>query len=173
MICAEGKAGDMSSPASTSVAVASSSAGPAIFWAGLLCGVLDITAAFVTWAPKGISPARILRGIAGGLLGPRASQGGAATAALGLAIHFLIAFSAAAVFYAISRRVGFLIEQAVLSGVLYGVAVYLFMYWVVVPLSRLPRRPFSWTPTIIAVVTHIVCVGLPIALVVRRFSRTT
>ena len=160
----------MSSPASTEVAVESSSAVPAIFWAGLLCGVLDITAAFVTWAPKGISPARILRGIAGGLLGPEAFQAGAGVAALGLAIHFLIAFSAAAVFYAISRRIGFLTEQAVLSGVLYGVAVYLFMYWVVMPLSRLPRRPFSWTPTVIAVVTHIVCVGLPIALVIRRIT---
>ena len=66
-----------------------------IFWAGSLCGVLDITAAFVTWALKGIMPARILQGIAAGLLGLKSFDGGMPTAALGLAFHFLIAFTAA------------------------------------------------------------------------------
>ena len=45
---------------------------PAIVWAGFLSGVLDITAAFVTWAPKGVTPVRILQGIASGLLGVKA-----------------------------------------------------------------------------------------------------
>ena len=49
---------------------------PAIFWAGLAAGVMDITAAFVTWWPQGVTPARILKGIAGGLLGPQAYTGG-------------------------------------------------------------------------------------------------
>jgi len=75
-----------------------SSAISAIVWGGLTAGVLDITAAFVTWAPKGVSPTRILQGIAKGALGPEAYKGGLSTAALGLAFHFLIAFTAAAVF---------------------------------------------------------------------------
>jgi hypothetical protein len=70
----------------------------AICWAGLTCGVLDITAAFVTWAPKGVTPTRILQGIASGVLGPRSFSGGRETAAIGLGFHFLIAFSAATVF---------------------------------------------------------------------------
>jgi hypothetical protein len=71
---------------------------PAIFFAGLLAGVLDITAAFITWAPQGVSPERILQGIASGLLGSQAFKEGMASTMLGGAIHFLIAFSAAAVF---------------------------------------------------------------------------
>ena len=143
----------------------------AIFWAGLVCAVMDITAAFVTWWPKGISPDRILKGIASALLGPEAFSGGWPTAALGLACHFLIAYSAATVFFSASRRLQFLTAHPIISGALYGVAVYFVMYWVVVPLSRYHRRPFSWSVTVIAIITHILCVGLPISLVVRRFSR--
>jgi hypothetical protein len=65
---------------------------PAVFWAGLLCGAMDITAAFVTWAPQGVKPIIILQGIASGLLGAKSFAGGWETAALGAALHFFIAF---------------------------------------------------------------------------------
>jgi hypothetical protein len=144
---------------------------PAIFCAGLVAGVLDISAAFITWAPKGITPSRILHGIASAAIGPRSFQGGWPTAALGLAFHFLIAFTAAAVFYAASRKISFMLRQPVLAGIIYGVLVYGFMYWVVVPLSMLHRGPVTLSGTVIAVVTHMICVGLPISLIISRFSR--
>jgi hypothetical protein len=143
---------------------------PVIWRAGLACGALDISAAFITWGVKGVTPDRVLRGIASGLLGPRSFTGGVPTAALGVVCHFFIASSAATVFYAASRRFTFLTERAVVSGIVYGVAVYLVMYWIVVPLSRVHRAPFSISTTVVAIATHIVCVGLPIALVVRRYS---
>jgi hypothetical protein len=140
-----------------------------IVWGGLAAGVLDITAAFVRWG----HPIGILKSIASGLLGPRAFQGGSGTAALGLGLHFLIAFSAAAVHYAASRKLAFLIQRAVLWGFLYGVAVYMFMSWIVVPLSAFPKSkaPFSLTTMALSVLTHMFCVGLPIALAARHFSR--
>jgi len=131
---------------------------------------LDITAAFVTWAPRGIRPAQILRGIASGLLGPKSFDGGWQTALFGTVLHFGIAFSAAGVFYGASRKLLFLRRRPVLSGVLYGIAVYVFMYWVVLPLSAYHKPPFSISATIMAIVTHIVCVGLPISLIVDRYS---
>lgn len=144
----------------------------AIIAAGSLCGVLDISAAFVTWYFwRGIHPARILKGIASGALGPRALQGGSGMAALGLAFHFLIAFSAATVFYLASRKLSFLTRRAAVSGVLYGVAVYVVMYWIVMPLSNYRRGPVALAPTVVAIATHMVCVGLPISLMVRRYSR--
>ena len=63
-----------------------------IFRAGLLCGILDISAAFLTWAPKGVPPEMLLQAIASGLLGEKSFDGGWETAALGGALHFLIAF---------------------------------------------------------------------------------
>jgi hypothetical protein len=105
------------------------------------------------------------------LLGPKAFSGGLATALLGLLCHFLIAFGAAAVFLMASQALGFLIEHAIVSGVLYGVAVYFFMNRIVLSLSAAGKRPFSFQQMIIGVVIHIFCVGLPISLSVRRFSR--
>lgn len=144
---------------------------PAIFWAGLVCGVLDITAAFITWAVKGVRPVVVLQGIASGLLGAKSFSGGWHTAMLGGICHFLIAFSAAGVFYVASRKLIFMTRHPVYAGILYGIAVYVVMYWIVVPLSQAQRRPFSWLATAIAIITHIVCVGTPIALLVRHYSR--
>ena len=144
---------------------------PAIFWAGLIAGAMDITAAFVTWAPQGVSPIRILQGIASGLLGAQSFAGGWKTAALGLVCHFFIAFLAATVFYLASRKIALMTHRPILSGILYGVAVYLVMYWIVMPLSNFHKRPFSWSATMIAIITHMVCVGSPISLVINRYSR--
>ena len=107
---------------------------PTIALAGLIAGILDITSAFVIAGIKGTGSIRMLQGIASGLLGQRSFEGGMATAGLGLGIHFLIAFTAAAVFYAASRKFSSLTQHAVVSGLLYGIAVYIFMYWVVMPL---------------------------------------
>jgi hypothetical protein len=142
---------------------------PAIFFAGLLAGVLDITAAFVTWAPQGVPPVRILQGIASGLVGRQAFNEGTASAMLGGAIHFLIALSAAAVFYVASWKIDFTSRRPILAGVLYGVCVYVVMYWIVMPLAKM-HPAHTLTPSIIAIVTHMVCVGLPISLMVRRYS---
>ena len=64
----------------------------------------------------------------------------------------------------------FLVAHAVPSGVLYGVAVYFFMNHVVVPLSAATKRRFSFKMTTIGLAIHMLCVGLPIAIAVRRFS---
>ena len=142
----------------------------AIASAGLIAGILDITSAFVIAGLKGVGSIRMLQGIASGLLGARSFEGGMATAGLGLAIHFLIAFTAASVFYAASRKLTFLTQRPVISGLFYGVAVYLFMYWIVVPFAIVNAR-HSVSRDVTAVIVHMVLIGLPIALVVRRFSR--
>jgi hypothetical protein len=143
---------------------------PAIVWGGLVAGVLDITVAFIRWG----NPPRLLKGIASGLLGPPAFQGGWGTAALGLGLHFLIAFSAALIYYAACRKLHFLTQRAVLWGFLYGIAIYMFMSWIVVPLSAFPksRAPFSLVSLALSLLTHTSCVGLPIALAVRRYAKS-
>jgi hypothetical protein len=143
----------------------------AVVWGGLACGLLDITAALLVYGYFGAKPLRLLQGIAGGVLGLRTYSGGIGTALLGLLCHFVIAFSAAAVYVAASRIMPFLVRHAVLSGALYGVAVYFFMNRVVVPLSAAAKFPFSFKMMVIGVVIHIFCVGLPISLVTRRYSQ--
>ena len=58
----------------------------AVLWAGFACGVLDITAAFVVYGFFGAKPVPLLQGIASGLLGPKAFQGGLATALLAFSV---------------------------------------------------------------------------------------
>lgn len=155
----------------SAVSSASTNAFQAIFWGGLACGVFDITQAFIGFGiSSGVTPVMILHHIASGVLGPKAHQGGVPTAALGLLLHFLIAFVAATVYYVASRWINFLTTHAVLSGLLFGEAVFWFMRLVVVPLSRAPVGRFSLATLITGPIGHTVLVGLPIALSVRRFA---
>jgi hypothetical protein len=143
-----------------------------IFWGGLIAGTLDICAAFLTaWLRAGVSPIGVLQFVASGLLGPAAFQGGGKTAVLGLALHFLIATIWTVVFYLASRKLMFLIERPIQFGLIYGIAVYLFMTFVVVPLSRIPSRPATISGRTIGLLTIMFCIGLPISLIVRRYSR--
>ena len=151
-----------------------SSAFRAIGLATLVAGCLDITSAFVIWTMKGIPLARGLRGIAAGLLGREmALDGGAGTAAFGLALHFFIMFGVATAFYAAGRALPPLVRRPILSGIIYGPLVYLVMYWVVVPLSRVGPRPHSISNDVPAILIHIFLIGMPIALIVSRFSQPT
>ena len=143
-----------------------------IFWGGLIAGTLDIVAAFLTaWWRGGIGPVRVLHFISSGILGNEAYTGGAKTAILGLALHFLIATVATIAFYFASRSLFFLIERPVVAGLLYGVLIYLIMNFVVIPLSNVAQRPATVSGRVIGVLTIMLCVGLPIAIIVRRFSR--
>src|SRR5471032_1717307 len=143
---------------------------PAIVWATLIAGVLDINSAFILSYPKGVGPIRVLQGVAAGLVGREAAiKGSWATAGLGLAIHFFIALVVATVFYVASRKLVFLTRQPVLSGLLYGVVVYGFMYWIVMPLAYPVVHP-SISRDVTAVCVHMFLIGLPIALIVRRYS---
>jgi len=79
-----------------------------IFWGGLIAGTLDICAACLTsWLRAGVGPVRVLHSVASGLLGAAAFDGGAKTAVLGLALHFLIATGATVAFYLASRKMMF------------------------------------------------------------------
>jgi hypothetical protein len=145
----------------------------AIFWGGLAAGVLDISAACAFWGLRaGATPQRIFQSVASGLLGREAFQGGWTTAGLGLVLHFFIATTAAAVFALASTRLPFLIRKPVLSGLAYGVGVYLFMTYVVLPLSAFNRASsFNLFLFLNGLVTHMLCVGLPIALATRYSAR--
>ena len=144
----------------------------AILTAGLVVGVLDISSAFVIWWQRGVGARRGLQGIAAGLLGANAFQGGLATAALGLALHFLVALVVVTVFYLASRRISFLTVHPVVSGVLYGIGVYLVMYWLVLP-TTFPTFRHRLGNDLLAVAIHISLIGLPCALIVGRYSQQT
>jgi hypothetical protein len=148
-----------------------SNASAAILWGGLLAGVFDITQAFVGFGLMGATPLRILRGIARGIFGRRSLEMGWTSATVGLLCHFTIAFLAATVYYAASRKLRVMVEHPILCGLFYGEIVFLFMYFVVMPIAIGPPH-FNIATYITGPVGHPLLVGLPIALCVRHFSKT-
>ena len=144
---------------------------------GLVAGTLDMTAACVQVWTRGTLPffavvTRVSQFIASGAIGPAAFDGGKKAVALGLAFHYLIATVATIVFYLASRKLRFLIDWFIPMGLLYGVFVYLFMNFVVVPNSKIVQRTVPTLSTrLIAMLIIMFCIGLPISLIVRRFAK--
>ncbi|HXR14811.1 MAG TPA: hypothetical protein VN777_01270 [Terriglobales bacterium] len=143
---------------------------PAILWGGLIAGVLDLIYAVASVTLRGYPAIVLPQAIASGLFGMKSFQGGLPTAITGVALEFLITFVATAVYYVASRKLTFLIRQAVLWGVLYGVAIYFFMNFIVVPLSAAPKFDHTWASRAGDFVVHMLFIGLPMALSVRRYS---
>jgi hypothetical protein len=139
----------------------------AIVVGGLIAGALDATSAFITYGWG------MPRGIASGLLGARAFQGGIATWILGLLLHFFITLCAAAVYWLASRKLEFLRNHFFVCGVFYGIAVFLVMNLVVLPLSAIPHPigPFTLTGLYKGLLAHMFLVGLPISMSLRYLTK--
>jgi hypothetical protein len=145
----------------------------ALVWGTLIVGALDAVDALVFFGLRGASPVRVLQSIASGLLGRSAFAGGLRTAALGLLLHFFIAFVIVAVFLYASRRFPVLVRAPIVSGLMYGVAVYGVMNYIVVPLSAAATGRFSWVVFANGVLIHMFGVGLPASLLARAVRSDT
>jgi hypothetical protein len=142
-----------------------------ILTAGLICGLLDAISAIVAARFFGGVPLRVFQGIASGLIGRTAFQGGISSALLGLGLHFVIATGAATVYYFASRSLPILLDEALVCGGIYGVLVHLFMTFVVIPLSAIGRRPFVPRTFMVYMAVAMIVIGPSISLTVRHFSR--
>ena len=136
---------------------------------GLVAGTLDIAYACIFWALKrGVPMQRIFQSVAAGLLGDASFEGGAATAALGLGLHFLIATSMSVTYYLVARRQPLLWQRPVACGAAYGLLLYAIMNYVVVPLSAAGRGSQDPLWIGLSVAVHVLLIGIPIALFARR-----
>jgi len=133
---------------------------------GAIAGTIDLLQACILFGWD------IPLAIAGGLLGKQAFEGGAGTYVLGVFLHFFIAFSAASIYYAASRRWAFLVEYPLVCGLFFGGAVQEVMNLVVLPLSALhDKGPYTLHDLILGLAVRMVVIGLPISFSVRRFAK--
>ena len=137
----------------------------AIVQGGLAAGTLDIGAAALI---NGVSPAFIVRFVAGGLLGKDALAGGVGVAALGFMLQLVMSLIIAAVYVGAAQRLAWLRRHWIAAGLGYGVVVFVVMNYVVIPLSAWARWPrftpasFGWNMLAMLVF------GLIIAFFARR-----
>lgn len=135
-----------------------------IFIGGALAGTFDLTSAFISF---GLGNPRL---IAGGLLGKQALQGGAGTWILGVFLHYFIAFSAAAIYCFSSRKLEFLKDHWLVCGLFFGIAIYLVMQLVVLPLCAYHYMgPYHYRDMVQGILVHMLIIGLPISFSLRRF----
>lgn len=151
--------------------LARSRALPAIFWGGLIGGSIDITYAILFTLWRGSTAQRVLQFVASGVLGQASFQMGWTSAAFGLLCHFTIAFGAATTYYMASRKLKFLIASGRLWGVIFGVGIFYFMQFVVVPLSNAPPYHPKGPALYLGLLVHMFGIGTPIAWAVRRYAK--
>jgi hypothetical protein len=139
----------------------------------LIAGTLDISDALIFYGLRGVPSSRILQGIASGILGRAAFAQGTKSAMLGLLLHYFIATTVAAIYILASRKLP-LSKHPILWGSAYGVLVYIVMNYVVLPLSKIGLRPTPpLIPLINGVAALILFIGIPIALIARRYVPLT
>jgi hypothetical protein len=107
-------------------------------------------------------------GVAYGLLGQAARDGGVEMALLGAALHFFICLSGAALLWLLVSRVKLIPRQWFVLGVLYGLAVLVTMNYIVLPLSQIGRSIYPLNNMHVTAFWHIVLVGIPTAFFVSR-----
>ena len=153
-----------------------------------VAGRAVLAAALVVWLLDGLfatglclsmsrtcTVVRTWQGVAGALVGrPATFEGGAATFALGLALHFAVALAWSALYALLVARWDALARftgraaNAVAAGAAWGAVVWCTMNLVVVPMTRNVPTPFGTRAWWLLLLGHLVVVGPPIAWGVRR-----
>jgi len=144
--------------------------GRTIAMATLVAGTLDILFAILLSLYFGRDPMDMLRYVASGPFPPATEWGGAGSV-LGLIVHFTLMAIMATVFAIGLRRWPTFLSRPLQAGVVYGLATYVVMNWIVVPLrfhTPLPPRTISVATQLFA---HIVLVGIPMAMIAARTQR--
>jgi hypothetical protein len=119
----------------------------------------------------GVSALAVLKFVASGPFGnaPTETMG---WGLVGLAVHFAIMACMVAAYMIVAPRLPILLRQPIVAGILYGILLWIIMYWIVRPM-RWPEMPLPHTFKGIsqALFSHCILVGIPIALVASRYLR--
>jgi hypothetical protein len=140
---------------------------------GLSSGLIDLVYASAQSVSKGGSVLRPWKGVASGLIGSAARDGGAGIALLGVALHFVITFGAAAILSLMLWSLPWFAKRPLITGVLFGFGFLLVMNYVILPLSAIGRPIYVGQGFLTAVLAHVIMMGLPIAWFVALGIRVT
>lgn len=142
----------------------------AVIVGGLIAGAANLVYAIIAFGLTGVPATRLLQGIASGLFGEAAYAGGLSAAICGAVLHFAMSIAMAGAYVTASLRFPILLRQPMLCGALYGVALFVLMHYIVVPLSaavpleaEAARTVSTWALNKAGIFVHAFLVGAPIA----------
>ncbi len=141
--------------------------------AGVIVGSLDILTAFIHYFIKtGKNPLNVLKFISSGIFGAAAFSGGNMMILSGLILHYIIAFAFTIFFFWLFPKIKIFSKSKTLTGIIYGIFIWVVMNLVVVPLSKIPNRPFNIGNSILAATILVVCIGIPLSFMANRHLPT-
>lgn len=139
----------------------------AILAGGVIAATIDVGSAVLI---SGHSAGRILQTIAGGVLARASFEGGPRTVLLGLVLQELMGLLIAAIYVGAALRIPALLRRWALWGLAYGVAIFLVMNYVVVPLSAWHVVPHFSVASFCANLLAMLLFGLIVAFCAAGFS---
>jgi len=144
----------------------------AVAVAGLVAGVLDGIAACTTYMIRGGQDLmKVWNFVSSGVFGQDGLTGGTPMALAGIFFHMCIAMMWATIYFLIYPRVSWLSRNWVVSGLLYGIVVWVGMNLVVVPLSLTPPSTKTVQGVLIGCSILMVFIGLPVSYFASKYFR--
>ncbi len=144
-----------------------------ILLAGLFVGTLDILSAFVDYfITTGKNPLLVLKYVASGAFGESAFTGGPGIILLGLLFHYLFALFFTFLFFWLYSRINFLSKNKIITGIVYGLFVWMVMNLIVVQLCRAPHAPIKDMKAekiLKSAIILIVMIGLPLSFIANKY----
>lgn len=139
---------------------------------GSTVGILDGAAAVISsFARSGVTPDKVFKYISSAVWGKAAYSGGGEMIALGVFLHFAVAYIWGALFFTAYPRVRLLQQNKWLVGCAYGLFVWLMMNLVVLRFTLAPKLKFSWEGAATGWGIHMLCVGIPVVLITHYWYR--
>lgn len=144
-----------------------------ILLAGFIAGTLDALGAVIVYCllMKVVTVTQLFHGISSGLFGDTIIGNESVMAVIGLLLHYFIAFCFATAYFFVYPRLSFLQKNAFISGLLYGLIVWVIMNLVVIPLSRMHHSSPTWPGFLRGAGILMVCIGLPISFITASFYK--
>lgn len=132
----------------------------------LIAGTLDAIGAIVVYRAD---PVKLFQFIASGAFGVEAFSGGTVMAFWGLLFHYIIASAWTVIFFFMYPAIRILRKNRYVTGLLYGIFVWIIMNQIIIPLSKIPQAPFNLKSALTGASILVVMIGLPISLLTYRY----
>jgi uncharacterized membrane protein YagU involved in acid resistance len=141
-----------------------------IFLTWLIAGTLDLFSACLQFVlVTGKSFVNVLLFVASGVYGTAAFGGNPVMPWMGVLFHYIIALGFTLLFFFLYPRIPEMRKIPAVSGLVYGIFVWLVMNLLILPLTNIPKGPFHLVNVLVGMTILMVAIGLPMGLMAGRF----
>lgn len=145
-----------------------------ILWSSAVVILLDGIAGIIYfYTLLKLGPGQFMQWIASAINGPSAFAAGASTIVEGFIIHVIVTVIMGLVYYYAFKESNLVRKNAIVSGIIYGLGIWVVMNLVIFPLSNVPAAPFVLFNAIVSIIWHIVLVGIPFAIITNSHLKNS